>query len=554
MDNLTTSRTPTMRVIPATGMAETLARLPEGTRIKVAAYCRVSTDNREQESSYEAQVEYFQKHIANHQGWEFAGIYADPGISGKSIKRPQFQMMMKDAREGKINRILAKSVSRFARNTLDCVACCRELKEMGIGVYFEKEGIDTMDPNSSFVLTLMASLAEEESRSISTNTKWGTRKRYKEGKVNLNAYQLWGYYFDENGEVKINEEEAKVVRKIFHDYAGGMTLSAIADEMMDLRIKTITGKDVWNFGTVKGILTNERYMGDMRLQKSFKPDFLSRARKNNGEVEGYYISNHHPAIIEPDFFRMVQYMLKKDLQMKRIPVPGTKYSLGRNVLSGKLFCGDCGSNYVRKNQDNKNGAVRTWVCSRHRLQKDCPAIPIRESVIFNAVDEALRAVLSDKKFHIQACLDYANKVYYSVYEKESFYREKLEKLDEQLDELSENTTDYESGFFLAQLEGIRNEIAAVKEERDRVIPSYHVRRLKADKAKEMIEHLNSMEILPAEKLVEAISKMVDKIIVIDNDLDTESLNVLLFNGEGLNVKLVNPKKRRCKHKICPRSE
>ena len=410
-----------------------------------------------------------------------------------------------------------------------------------------------MDPNSSFGLTIMASLAEEESRSISTNTKWGTRKRFKEGNVRLNTNQLWGYRYDSEGNVQIIEKEAEIIRRIYHDFASGMTPRAIAEELNDLRIPTKCGADCWYPGVISSILTNEKYMGDMLLQKTFKPDFLSKQRKNNGEVEAYYVPNHHPPIIDKDFFHMVQYIIKRDIQMKAMPVPGIKFSQGRSVLSAKVFCGDCGSQYTMKNQDNKNGPVRTWVCSRHRISKDCPAIPIKEQVIFNALEEALNAVLENKNEHILKCKEYAEKVYYSIYEKEEFYKRKLAELDAKLEELAENGN-YESGLFLANLEAIRNEINSVKAERDRVIPSYHVRRFRADKSTGMISCFDKIECVNMDNIIESIDKMVEKIIVMDNDLDTESINVILCNGEGLNVKLENRKKRKCKHRVCYREK
>lgn len=557
MEALSTTTESRIRVIPAdpTQMSTLLSRVPDEIQIKVAAYCRVSTDNREQESSYEAQVDYFNHYISGHSNWELVSIYADPGISGKSTKRPEFQRMMKDAREGKIDRILAKSVSRFARNTLDCVACCRELRELGIGVYFEKESIDTMDPSSNLTLTIMASLAEEESRSISSNTKWGMRKKQRDGTYRMNVENLYGFTIDENKNISINEDEAWIVRRIFTDYASGMSCGAIAKSFNDEYITSKFGGGKWHQNTVRNILQNEKYMGDMRMMKTYRPDFLSRPRKNNGEVEAYYIENHHPAIIEPYYFKMVQYLIKKSRQAGVIAV-APKYSgcSDRNALGGRIFCGDCGSVYQRKFQTQKLGAVKAWVCIRHRDEKDCPCIAIKETVILNAVREAMTSMIGDKEKQMEICQAYVRKIRKLTFEKEEYYKGKIEELKGKIDALSQRTEDFEDRVFNAKLEEIRMEIAAVKAERDRVIPPCHFRRLKADRALEMSDFLNGLEEVNDENVMEVISKMIDRIVVIDNDMPGESVNINFYNGETINVKLVNKKKRKCKHRICYREE
>lgn len=224
---------PKIRVIPAKPRQEIMGRQSvngEIPKLRVAAYGRVSTDHEEQESSYEAQVAYFTKYITEHNGWELAGIYADPGLSGKNIKRPQFVEMVKACERGDIDKIITKSVSRFARNTLDCVKTVRKLKEMGIGVYFEKENLDTLQESSEFVLTIMASLAEEESRSISNNIRWSMKRKFGRGEVMMCTAHFLGYTREKNGTVlKIVPEQAITVRRIYAEFLDGYSLTEIAN-------------------------------------------------------------------------------------------------------------------------------------------------------------------------------------------------------------------------------------------------------------------------------------------------------------------------------------
>ena len=290
---------PRVTVIPASINPMTHMPAHKVQKRRVAGYARVSTDSDEQFTSYEAQVDYYTQYIKSRSDWEFVSVYTDEGISGCSTKhREGFREMITDALNGKIDLIVTKSVSRFARNTVDSLVTIRQLKEKGVEVYFEKENIYTFDGKGELLLTIMSSLAQEESRSISENVTWGQRKRFADGKVNLPYKHFLGYDRGENGEPVINEEEAEIVRLIYRLFLEGKTPVMICKQLEEMQIPTPSGKPVWSKTTVTSILQNEKYKGDALLQKCFTVDFLSKKKKaNKGEVPQYYVENSHPAII-----------------------------------------------------------------------------------------------------------------------------------------------------------------------------------------------------------------------------------------------------------------
>ena len=303
----------TVTVIPATLNLFTNTPKMSQNKRKVAAYARVSTDNEEQLSSYAAQVDYYTRYIKSKLEWDFVDIYTDEGITATNTKkRDGFKRMVKDALDGKIDLIVTKSVSRFARNTVDTLTTVRKLKEKGIEVYFEKENIYTLDSKGELLITIMSSLAQEESRSISENTTWGQRKRFADGKVSLPYKKFLGYERGEDGIPQIVEKEAKIVRLIYRLFLEGRTTNGIATHLTRLKVPTPAGKEKWTTSTIKSILTNEKYKGDALLQKSYTVDFLTKKKKKNeGEVPQYYVENSHEAIISPEVFDMVQYEFEK---------------------------------------------------------------------------------------------------------------------------------------------------------------------------------------------------------------------------------------------------
>ncbi len=326
----------TVRKIPAT--LNLFSSEPVTRKRRVAGYARVSTDHEEQATSYEAQMSYYKGYIEGRDDWTFAGMYSDEGITATNTKkRDGFNRMIDDALSGKIDLIITKSVSRFARNTVDSLTTIRKLKEKGIEVYFEKENIWTLDAKGELMITIMSSLAQEESRSISENTTWGKRKRFADGKCSV-AYS-WFLGYDKD--FKINEEQAKTVKLIYKLFISGLSMYAITKELVKRGIKSPSGNDNWQISTVKSILTNEKYRGDALLQKQYTSDFLEKKRKKNkGEIPQYYVEEHHEAIIHPKQFDFVQTEIARREKKGR-------YS-GVSIFSNKIKCGCCGGWYGSK--------------------------------------------------------------------------------------------------------------------------------------------------------------------------------------------------------------
>ena len=296
----------------------------------------------EQLTSYEAQIDYYTRFIGAREDWELVTVYTDEGLSALNTKhRDGFKQMVQDALDGKIDLIVTKSVSRFARNTVDSLVTIRKLKEKGVECYFEKEGIFTFDGKGELLLTIMSSLAQEESRSISENVTWGQRKRFSDGKVSMPYKQFLGYEKGENGTPVINEEESETVRLIYKMFLEGKTTQGIANFLMEHGISSPAGKRTWQSSTIASILTNEKYKGDALLQKRFTANFLTKElRVNNGEVPQYYVEGSHEAIIATEEFDAVQE------EMARRKELGRAYS--DKAFHSKIICGDCGGFYGRK--------------------------------------------------------------------------------------------------------------------------------------------------------------------------------------------------------------
>ena len=391
---------PRVTVIPAT--IDPRTRLAELTTRKrrVAAYGRVSTDKDEQFTSYEAQIEYYTNYIKRNPEWEFVKVYADEGITGTSTKhREGFNTMIADALAGKIDLIVTKSVSRFARNTVDSLTTIRKLKEHGTEVYFEKENIFTFDGKGELLLTIMSSLAQEESRSISENITWGHRRSFECGKVHLPYGRFLGYSKGVDGKPVINEEEAKVVELIYRLFLNGMTSNGICKQLMEMGVPTPGGKKKWSRSTVESILTNEKYKGHARLQKSFTVDFLTKKTKaNEGEVPMYYVEDSHPAIIEEDIWDFVQ------VEIARRKEVGKAYS-GKSTISTKLICEDCGGYYGQKQWHSTDRYRRSvWRCN-HKFEdgQNCRTPVLRTESIQSMFVRAYNKLMSNRDQVLTDC-------------------------------------------------------------------------------------------------------------------------------------------------------
>lgn len=366
---------------------------------KVAAYCRVSTKQDEQLNSYEVQKQYYTEKINSEPKWCLAGIYADKGISGTSTKnRVAFTKMIRDCKKGKIDRIITKSISRFARNTVDCLEYVRMLKELNIDVYFEEQGIHSIEPGAEFYITIYGSIAQSESENISANVRWGKEQAAKDGKVAFSYGRFLGYRKGADGQPEIIPEEAVTVKIIYDRYLKGDSLKVIADYLTSQKIPTPMKKEIWTSCTVRSILSNEKYMGDALINKKYTVDFLSKkVKKNNGERPKYYVENNHPAIIDRNTFNRVQEELARRSGKRKVKFVGTKTEQGKYsskyALTELLICGECGTPYRRCIWTTREKTKKVvWRCI-NRLdygKKYCKHSPsIEESALQNAIMDAI---------------------------------------------------------------------------------------------------------------------------------------------------------------------
>ena len=371
----------------------TEAPIAEHRKRKVAAYARVSTDSDEQFTSYEAQIDYYTQYIKARDDWEFIQVYTDEGITGTSTKhREGFKQMVADALEGKIDLIVTKSVSRFARNTVDSLTTIRQLKDKGVECFFEKENIWTFDGKGELLITIMSSLAQEESRSISENCTWGQRKRMADGRVSVPFDHFLGYERGENGELVINEEQAKTVRLIYDLFLQGLTPHTIANRLAAMGILTPRRKAKWNQGTVRSILTNEKYKGDALMQKCYTADFLTKKQvPNNGVLPQYYVEGDHEAIIPPETFELVQQeMLRRNNRDNR-------YS-GVDIFASRIVCGECGSYYGAKVWHSNSKYRRIIYRCNHKYHdgKTCSTPNLTEDEIKLSFVAAVNRLIANK--------------------------------------------------------------------------------------------------------------------------------------------------------------
>ena len=367
---------------------------------RVAGYARVSTDSDEQFTSYEAQVDYYTQYIKRNPEWDFVKVYTDEGISGTNTKhRIGFNEMIADAMYGKIDLIVTKSVSRFARNTVDSLVTIRKLKEKGVEVFFEKENIYTFDGKGELLLTIMSSLAQEESRSISENATWGQRKRFADRKVTLPYKQFLGYRKGADGFPEVVPEEAVIVRRIYTRFMEGLSRVAIAKELTADGIPTPAGKQRWQTSTVESILKNEKYKGAALVQKCFTVDFLTKKKKvNEGEVPQYYVEHSHEPIITPEEFDKVQTEFERRKRISR------QYS-GKSIFSSRIICGDYGAFFGSKvwNSTNKYRRV-IWQCNnKFKGEHKCETPHLDEEAIKTRFVGAFNAILADKDSALENC-------------------------------------------------------------------------------------------------------------------------------------------------------
>lgn len=368
---------------------------------RVAAYCRVSTEQEEQVNSYAVQVKHYTELINREPRWSMVGIFADKGISGTSTKhRDEFNRMIRACKKGKIDMIITKSISRFARNTLDVLKYTRMLNDLNIDVYFEEQGIHTLDKGSEFFITMYGSIAQSESENISANVKWGKERSAKEGNVSFHYKNFLGYKRGKDGSPEIDDNEAEIVRFIYQRFLAGDSYRVIAKNLEENNMLTPTGNEKWNFGTIRSILTNERYKGDAVINKTYVVDCISKKiRSNNGERVKYYVENNHPAIIDAETFSRVQEEIARRNGKRKVKQVGTKTELGKYsckyALTELLICGECGTPYRRCTWTAGGNKRIVWRCI-NRLdfgKKYCHHSPtLNEEKLHRAIMEGIRLV------------------------------------------------------------------------------------------------------------------------------------------------------------------
>lgn len=437
-------------VIPATLAYDRSVR-QQTKALRVAAYCRVSTLQEQQETSYEAQVNYYTEKIKSNLNWKLAGIYADDGKSATSTKkRSNFQAMIDDCLAGKIDMVITKSISRFARNTVDSLMNIRKLKERNIAVFFEKEGINTLEGSGELLITILSSQAQEESRNISENCHWGIVRKFENGKVIVNHSKFLGYTKDKEGNLVIVPEEAELVRRIFRLFLEGNSSYGIKRMLEADGILTVTGNIEWHATVIDKMLSNEKYMGDALMQKTYTVDFLTKKKvMNKGIVPKYYIEDNHEAIIPKELFNRVQEekarrtaIYRPATRKKDAPIKG-KYS-AKYILSDIMVCAECGQPYRRQVWTKYGIKKAVWRCD-NRLKhgsKRCKYSPtLKEDSLHEAIMIAINNVVEDQGEFVQAFRENVIRIIgnYSAQAEPTQYDEQIKQLQQEIMRLIEDS-------------------------------------------------------------------------------------------------------------------
>lgn len=469
-------RPPKVITIPAKPDAAKQQVIPR--KLRVAAYCRVSTDDEEQLTSYEAQQTYYTDKIMTNRDWTMAGIFADEGITGTSArKRPEFLRMIRQCRQKKIDIILTKSISRFARNTVDCLNYIRVLRELGIAVIFEKENINTLEADSEILITMLGAFAQAESESISANVRWGKRQAMREGKTHIQYNRLYAYEKGEDGKPKIIPEQAEVVQSIYDQYLTGASLRMIKERLEDAHIINVAGNSTWTITAIRSILTNEKYRGDVLLQKTYVSDCISRkVIRNTGQLPMYLVQNHHEGIVDRKTFDAVQTEMARrnagKSPSKKNAITGMTSYASKYALSERLVCGECGTLYRRCTWSRQGKKRVVWRCVS-RLDygtKYCHHSPtLDEEPLQQAILAAINSVMSQKSSLIRQITS-AMELELAPVPGQSM---SLADIEQRLTELSDQTrelvakaaTAQDSSPYTSQLRAIMNEAAELKEKR-----------------------------------------------------------------------------------------
>lgn len=501
-------------VIPSSSKQNRNSSSAEKAKLRVAAYCRVSTDSDEQASSYEVQIEHYTGHIQGNPEWVLAGIFADDGISGTNTKnRGEFNRMIEECLAGNIDMVITKSISRFARNTLDCLKHIRQLKDKDIPVFFEKENINTMDSKGEIMLTIMASLAQQESQSLSQNVKLGIQYRYQQGEIQINHNRFMGYTKDENKKLVIVPEEAAVVKRIYREYLEGASLLQTGRRLESDGILTAAGKEKWRAETIKKILQNEKYIGDALLQKTYTIDFLSKKRVvNNGIVPQYYVENSHEAIIPRELYMQVQDELVRRANLHTGKNGSKRVYSSKYALSSLVHCGECGEIYRRVHWNNRGCRSIVWRCVTRLEEKgsDCSSQTVNEEILKNTVVKAVNKVLCSKDTFLDTLQDNIATVFREENDKSTLdIDSKLEELQKELLQLANSKADYNN---------VADEIYRLRELKHNTLAQHAECQGKRQRIAEMAEFLKEQSIELQEYEEQLVRRLIEKITVVDDHL------------------------------------
>ena len=494
---------------------------------RVAAYCRVSTDREEQEHSFETQKAMYTEMIMMKPTRQMAGIYADEGITGTvAKKRPGFMKMIEDCRKGKIDMIVTKSVSRFSRNNLDCLMYVRELKQLGIPIIFEKEGINTIQVSSELLLTLFGALSQAESESISMNVKLGIRQSLKNGNVRFSYKTFLGYRKGADGQPEIVPEQADIVRRIYNDFLAGATYLEIAKRLTEEHVPTMGGGNRWFSERIKSILKNEKYKGDALLQKTYITDPISkRVKKNNGELPMYYVENSHPAIIERRIFDRVQEEIARRAGKKKVKQTGTKTELGRYsgkyALTELLYCGECGTPYRRCTWSRNGKKKIVWRCVS-RLdygKKYCKNSPsVEESRLHNAIAAAITKKANSEEINIGGIMNHIES-FGSQRDTDGIIQRqrRIAEIEKVIDDLARlNSDEAQSGELDYKFSELYAELYSVKDELEEMQSVASA--LDGDMLNEMREVVTGLKNHPVEYDDKVVRQLIDCIKVMSADM------------------------------------
>lgn len=489
------------------------------SRLQVAAYCRVSTGSDAQLESLEAQKSHYEQYINSHEDWQFAGLYFDEGITGtKAEKRPELLRLITDCEARRIDFVITKSISRFARNTLDCLQYIRQLKDKNIPVYFEKEAINTLDAKGEVLITIMASLAQQESQSMSQNIKLGLQYRYQQGKVQVNHNRFLGYTKDDDGHLIIDPEQAEIVKRIYREYLEGSSMDKIADGLMADGILTGAGKTKWHTSTINKILRNEKYMGDAMLQKTYTTDFLTKKRiKNNGTVPQYYVEGDHKAIIPKELFMQVQAELVRR-RVVHVSPTGKKRSFSCNhCFAQMVFCRDCGELYRRVHWNNHGCKSVVWRCISRleptSAEKNCTNRTVNELLLQDVTVKAINQILTKRDVFLKTLQqNIAKAVINADTLSPDGIQSRLLELQKELIKKANNKQDYDA---------IAYEIFRLRNQKEQSEVDSHHREEAMNRIKELQDFIAGQETDITEFDEALVRKLIEKIIVFDDQFTVE---------------------------------